>query len=155
MAVTNPNLEALIRSLRPTTVTVVGDVMLDRYVRGAVRRLSPEAPIQVLESMEEFALPGGAANVAMKAADLGRACISSALPATTRARRNCALVGNALGNGAGLIDDPARVTTVKSASSPRINSSCGSTVSRILHRRVQFSPVLSRPRIRRPIRRTR
>jgi D-beta-D-heptose 7-phosphate kinase/D-beta-D-heptose 1-phosphate adenosyltransferase len=45
--------------------------MLDRYIRGEVDRLSPEAPIQILDVAEESALLGGAANVAMKAMDLG------------------------------------------------------------------------------------
>lgn len=63
--------ESLIRSLRPCRVAVVGDVMLDRYVKGSVNRLSPEAPIQILEVRDEYQAPGGAANVAMKAVELG------------------------------------------------------------------------------------
>src|SRR4051812_12510240 len=70
-AVDKPSLESLVRALRPCRGAVVGDVMLDRYVKGQVRRLSPEAPIQVLEEAEESRIPGGAANVAMKAVDLG------------------------------------------------------------------------------------
>ena len=66
----NPRLDGLIKALRPCTVAVIGDVMLDRYVSGQVRRLSPEAPVQVLEVADESKLPGGAANVAMKAVEL-------------------------------------------------------------------------------------
>ena len=65
------HLEGLIRKLRPCRVAVIGDVMLDHYVRGEVDRLSPEAPIQVLEVKNEFYVPGGAANVAAKAIELG------------------------------------------------------------------------------------
>ena len=52
-------------------VVVVGDVMLDRYYEGATQRISPEAPIPVLNlnSIEERA--GGAANVALNLATLG------------------------------------------------------------------------------------
>ncbi len=45
-------------------ILVVGDLMLDRYIYGHVRRISPEAPVPVVEAMEEKAMPGGACNVA-------------------------------------------------------------------------------------------
>lgn len=57
-----------IKSLR---LLVVGDVMLDRYVFGEVNRISPEAPVPVLTVEGERAVAGGAANVALNAADLG------------------------------------------------------------------------------------
>ena len=65
------NQEVLIRRLKACRVAVIGDVMLDHYVSGNADRLSPEAPIQVLEVKNEFQVPGGAANVAMKALELG------------------------------------------------------------------------------------
>jgi D-beta-D-heptose 7-phosphate kinase / D-beta-D-heptose 1-phosphate adenosyltransferase len=71
MSSANPTLVSLVKALRPCSVAVVGDVMLDRYVRGQVNRLSPEAPIQVLEVADEYKMPGGAANVAMKVVGLG------------------------------------------------------------------------------------
>ena len=43
---------------------VVGDVMLDHFIWGAVRRISPEAPVPVVEVARETSFPGGAANVA-------------------------------------------------------------------------------------------
>ena len=45
-------------------VLVVGDAMLDRYVRGEVSRISPEAPVPVLSVTERTDVPGGGANVA-------------------------------------------------------------------------------------------
>ena len=48
-------------------VLVVGDVMLDRYWMGAVDRISPEAPVPVLDFERESSMPGGAANVARPA----------------------------------------------------------------------------------------
>ena len=69
-------LEELIRTMRPCRAAVVGDVMLDRYVKGNADRVSPEAPIQVLDVTDEYQMLGGAANVAMKVAELGSsACI--------------------------------------------------------------------------------
>lgn len=49
---------------RRTRVLVVGDVMLDHFVWGSVARISPEAPVPVLEFESESLMPGGAANVA-------------------------------------------------------------------------------------------
>ena len=46
------------------TVIVVGDVMLDQFVWGDVSRISPEAPVPVVEFEKESFMPGGAANVA-------------------------------------------------------------------------------------------
>ncbi len=57
-----------IKSLR---LLVVGDVMLDRYVVGEVNRISPEAPVPILTVESERAVAGGAANVALNAAELG------------------------------------------------------------------------------------
>ncbi len=53
------------------TLLVLGDVMLDRYVLGDVRRISSEAPIPVLHAQSRRAVLGGAGNVAQNAAALG------------------------------------------------------------------------------------
>lgn len=61
---------ALINRLKGARVAVIGDLMLDHYVYGAVQRISPEAPVPVLNvTSERFAL-GGAANVAANIASL-------------------------------------------------------------------------------------
>ena len=52
-------------------VVVVGDVMLDRFIGGAVSRISPEAPVPVLRRETVADMPGGAANVARNLAHLG------------------------------------------------------------------------------------
>jgi len=70
MSAVNRKFEGLIRGLRPCQIAVIGDVMLDHYVKGNADRLSPEAPIQVLDVTDEFQMPGGAANVAMKVVGL-------------------------------------------------------------------------------------
>jgi D-glycero-beta-D-manno-heptose-7-phosphate kinase len=46
-------------------ITVVGDLMLDRYIFGEVHRISPEAPVPIVNVKEEKSVPGGAANVAL------------------------------------------------------------------------------------------
>jgi len=52
-------------------ILVVGDVMVDRYYWGRVRRISPEAPVPVVEVSEETRRLGGAANVANNIRSLG------------------------------------------------------------------------------------
>jgi len=52
-------------------ILVVGDVMLDHYVRGSVQRVSPEAPALVLQVQDEDWAMGGAGNVAANIASLG------------------------------------------------------------------------------------
>ena len=63
----------LIDSFASRRITVVGDVMLDRFLIGRVGRISPEAPVPVVVfDNEEFRL-GGAANVANNLRQLGAA----------------------------------------------------------------------------------
>ena len=52
-------------------IAVIGDVMLDRYCYGEVKRISPEAPVPVNRVKKTDSLPGGAANVASNLANLG------------------------------------------------------------------------------------
>ena len=58
-------------ALQGGSIMVVGDVMLDRFVDGTVSRLSPEAPVPILEKAMDSIMPGGAANVAINLARLG------------------------------------------------------------------------------------
>ena len=54
----------ILAGARRTRVLVVGDAMLDHFIRGSVARISPEAPVPVLDFESESFMPGGAANVA-------------------------------------------------------------------------------------------
>ena len=61
----NPSrLQYLLQNASSRRVLVVGDVMLDEFVWGRVSRISPEAPVPVVEVQAESSYPGGAANVA-------------------------------------------------------------------------------------------
>jgi D-beta-D-heptose 7-phosphate kinase/D-beta-D-heptose 1-phosphate adenosyltransferase len=57
-------LRAILAGIEGKTLLVVGDVMLDRYLWGNVSRISPEAPVPVVEVESETTRLGGAANVA-------------------------------------------------------------------------------------------
>ena len=54
----------LLNTARTSRVLVVGDVMLDQFIWGSVARISPEAPVPVVEFERESFMPGGAANAA-------------------------------------------------------------------------------------------
>lgn len=62
---------ALVQAFAGRRVVVVGDVMLDHFLFGRVQRLSPEAPVPIVEYDHDDYRPGGAANVAMNLAALG------------------------------------------------------------------------------------
>ncbi|MDA8138403.1 MAG: bifunctional D-glycero-beta-D-manno-heptose-7-phosphate kinase/D-glycero-beta-D-manno-heptose 1-phosphate adenylyltransferase HldE [Desulfobacteraceae bacterium] len=61
----------VISSFAKAEVVVVGDTMLDRYIWGKVRRISPEAPVPVVQSQRTTETLGGAGNVAFNLASLG------------------------------------------------------------------------------------
>ncbi len=64
-------IESLSNAFRKARVAVIGDLMLDRYTFGSVSRISPEAPVPVLEIESEQARLGGAANVGHNILGLG------------------------------------------------------------------------------------
>lgn len=61
----------LLATLEGKLVAVVGDIMLDEYVRGEVSRVSPEAPVPVVDFRERTLTSGGAANTAANLVSLG------------------------------------------------------------------------------------
>ena len=68
---TRHDAEAILARFEGQRVLVVGDVMVDEYVWGNVSRVSPEAPVLVLDAARETFVPGGAANVAAQLTALG------------------------------------------------------------------------------------
>ncbi|AWK90227.1 D-glycero-beta-D-manno-heptose-7-phosphate kinase [Azospirillum thermophilum] len=112
-----------IDTLSHARVLCVGDVMLDRFIYGAVDRVSPEAPIPILRVEREVTMLGGAGNVAANARALGAACRFVSVvgddPAgleiagiLARAADNHEAGGGEAGGG-GLVTEPGRQTTVK------------------------------------------
>lgn len=69
--ISNNRLNELKKSFDGKRIAVVGDMMLDGYFWGDVKRISPEAPVPVLEVEDEFFRFGGAANVALNILTLG------------------------------------------------------------------------------------
>jgi len=64
-------MKELFNKFKNTGILVIGDLMVDRYIWGKVRRISPEAPVPVVEVTSEDLLLGGAANVAHNILSLG------------------------------------------------------------------------------------
>jgi rfaE bifunctional protein kinase chain/domain len=71
---TRARLDEILERCRGLRVAVVGDLMLDVYLVGAVSRISPEAPVPVVAVAEEWVALGGAANVAANVVALGAEC---------------------------------------------------------------------------------
>jgi D-beta-D-heptose 7-phosphate kinase/D-beta-D-heptose 1-phosphate adenosyltransferase len=61
----------VIKSFKDKNILVIGDLILDLYVWGKVNRISPEAPVPVVEVNDESFRLGGAANVAHNIVSLG------------------------------------------------------------------------------------
>ncbi len=65
----------IVYSWREKKVIIIGDIMIDEYIIGKIERISPEAPVPILEVEEEKHILGGAANVANNIKTLGGAPI--------------------------------------------------------------------------------
>lgn len=76
------NIEGIFNDFNGLNVLIIGDVMLDSYIWGAVERISPEAPVPIVAVKKKDFRLGGAANVALNVASLGATPIL------------CALIGN-------------------------------------------------------------
>lgn len=64
-------IQGLFKNFNNKKIFIIGDVILDRYIFGKVHRISPEAPVPVVEVIEESYRLGGAANVANNIVSLG------------------------------------------------------------------------------------
>ena len=95
-------------------VLVAGDVMLDEFVWGTVGRISPEAPVPVVDVTKETRLLGGAANVINNIMSAGGRAVLAGVVGPDRAGRTAARMLTGLGVDArGLIQDPDRPTSIK------------------------------------------
>jgi len=74
-AMTRDRAGAIVEAMRGRRVVILGDLMLDRYVWGDVSRISPEAPVPVVEATRQSWRLGGAANVAANVSALGGSAV--------------------------------------------------------------------------------
>lgn len=71
MKFTDNRIQEIFTPMRHKFIAIIGDVMLDRYIWGHVSRISPEAPVPVVDVMRESNHLGGASNVALNIRNLG------------------------------------------------------------------------------------
>jgi rfaE bifunctional protein kinase chain/domain len=111
---TESRLKELFENFIRKRVAVVGDLMLDRYFWGSVARISPEAPVPVVEIESESARLGGAANVANNIKSLGgEPVLIGVIGNDNSASILRDLMFESAFTAAGLVVDANRPTTVK------------------------------------------
>ena len=104
----------MIQIPRGLRILVIGDVMLDEYLRGKARRISPEAPVPVVEIERRAYFPGGAANVAVNIASLGATALLAGVVGEDAAARTLVLeLDNRGVDTIALISEAGRSTTLK------------------------------------------
>ena len=104
----------ILSAAQKTRVLVVGDVMLDQFIWGGVSRISPEAPVPVVEFSRESFMPGGAANVARNLVSLATPVeLFGAIGNDDAARRLQKLLGEQNIGCTGLVKSSARHTSIK------------------------------------------
>ncbi|OGI03002.1 MAG: hypothetical protein A2Y25_03655 [Candidatus Melainabacteria bacterium GWF2_37_15] len=108
------NLFKIIDDFHKCSVLVVGDIILDEYIWGKANRLSPEAPVPVLEVEKYNYIPGGAANVANNIRTLGgNVTLAGVVGVDSQAETlNSILIKNNIDTSC-LINTQERPTTVK------------------------------------------
>ena len=71
MSISAAKTRSILEKISRRKVLVIGDAMLDHYIWGNATRISPEAPVPVVEVARDTYVPGGAANVAVNCTSMG------------------------------------------------------------------------------------
>jgi D-glycero-beta-D-manno-heptose-7-phosphate kinase len=109
-----PRVKNLLAAAPKTRLLVVGDVMLDQFLWGSVARISPEAPVPIVEFQRESFMPGGAANVARNLTTLGGTVELFGVVGADAAAANLRELLRAQKIGCrGLLTQPRRCTSLK------------------------------------------
>jgi D-beta-D-heptose 7-phosphate kinase/D-beta-D-heptose 1-phosphate adenosyltransferase len=112
-ALTRDRVKTLLGGFTGKRILVLGDVMLDEFIWGSVRRISPEAPVPVVEVSGESYVLGGAGNVAANIRALGGVPILAGVIGKDSAADRLRHLMSELGmDGSALLPDD-RPTTVK------------------------------------------
>lgn len=107
-------LSLYLEEFKKLNVAVVGDVMLDQFIWGEVSRISPEAPVPIVEVRGESFVPGGAANVANNIRSLrGKVSLFGVVGNDAVGDKLLELANNAGIDCDGVLKDGRRPTTLK------------------------------------------
>ena len=110
----NTRLIEVLAKLDAPRILVLGDLILDRYVWGSVNRVSPEAPVQILNVGREEYRPGGASNVVHNLAALGaRVSCGGIVGKDEGGRALLSLLRAGRSDVSAVIRDPLKPTSVK------------------------------------------
>ena len=108
------SLTKAIDNFRKTEILVIGDIMLDQFIWGKVSRISPEAPVPVVEVDHETVMLGGAANVVNNIVSLGgKVLLCGVVGDDYIGRKIFSLLNRLEVNIDGIIVDDNRPTTIK------------------------------------------
>ncbi|MEW5798176.1 MAG: D-glycero-beta-D-manno-heptose-7-phosphate kinase [Bacteroidota bacterium] len=114
MTLQHSRIQQLLTGIKEKRLAVIGDVMIDRYIWGNVSRVSPEAPVPVVEVEGESTRLGGAANVANNITSLGaRAFLIGIAGNDANGKELKKILDEQNTSSEGIIIDPSRPTTVK------------------------------------------
>jgi D-beta-D-heptose 7-phosphate kinase/D-beta-D-heptose 1-phosphate adenosyltransferase len=104
----------LIEAFKKQSILIIGDTMVDKFIWGTVKRISPEAPVPVVEVTRESEVLGGAGNVAANIAALGaKAYIISAIGEDETAASLKRLLQERGISSDYLVKDPNKPTIIK------------------------------------------
>lgn len=111
---TKKRVEQLFKDIQGKKILILGDLMVDRYFWGRVTRISPEAPVPVVEVERESTRLGGAANVGSNVLSLGAIpIIVGVVGDDSTGRQLLQMVEEMDCPTDGIVIDPSRPTTVK------------------------------------------
>ncbi|MBO5847983.1 MAG: hypothetical protein J6R17_02080 [Bacteroidales bacterium] len=107
-------MKSLFDSFNGKKIMIVGDVMLDIYMKGKVERISPEAPVPIVSVTETFSRLGGAANVAQNIKALGaEPILCSIIGNDEKSNDLLKLMHEQNMNSSGIVKSNERITTRK------------------------------------------
>ena len=108
------SLDSLFSSFKEKHIVVLGDVMIDAYLKGKVNRVSPEAPVPIVNFTGREERLGGAANVALNLLSLGsKVTMASVVGDDSEASTLLSLMKGSGIQTTGIIQESDRQTTVK------------------------------------------
>jgi len=114
LSVDKPRIDEIFSHMGGNSIIIVGDLMMDRYLWGDVNRISPEAPVPVVEVRNETLLLGGAANVAVNIRKLeDEPYLVGVVGNDLRSETFNILLGDNGIRSDGIVMDNARPTTIK------------------------------------------
>jgi len=108
------SLAGSIEKFPKTRVLVIGDIIMDEYIWGDVSRISPEAPVPVVDVKRETKVLGGAGNVVNNISSLGgEAILCGVVGDDSTGRQVMKMVRNLGVPSEGIVQEPDRPTTIK------------------------------------------